>query len=196
VGAPFREEEERYELWEALLRRAFPGSVSNHHLGTLVGLLMAAYEMNAFKEAYQSRVIANAKAFARALDNAGLAVAGDPALDFTETHQVLLKVGYAEGPGAAARLETNNIICNYQAAPDEEGFTASGSLRMGVAEMTRFGMQAENFQELAWLIRDVLKDSSNVADRVAALRKEFSELHFCFRGEEFADILQKLHGLL
>jgi aminomethyltransferase len=37
VGSRFQENEERYELWEALLRRAFPGSVSNHHLGTLLG---------------------------------------------------------------------------------------------------------------------------------------------------------------
>ena len=53
-------------------RRTFPGSVSNHHLGTLLGLLMAAYEMNHFKDAYQPAVIANAKAFARALHDAGL----------------------------------------------------------------------------------------------------------------------------
>ena len=66
----------------------FPGSVSNHHLGTLLGLLMAAYEMNHFKDAYQPAVIANAKAFARALHDAGLDVAGDPAVDYTETHQV------------------------------------------------------------------------------------------------------------
>jgi aminomethyltransferase len=52
VGSRFEEHEERYELWDALLRRAFPGSVSNHHLGTLLGLLMAAYEMNHFKNEY------------------------------------------------------------------------------------------------------------------------------------------------
>ena len=59
--------DEKYELWEAVERRTFPGSVSNHHLGTLLGLLMAAYEMNHFKDAYQQAVIANAKAFAGAL---------------------------------------------------------------------------------------------------------------------------------
>ncbi|MES0363829.1 MAG: glycine cleavage system aminomethyltransferase GcvT, partial [Desulfobacteria bacterium] len=48
VGSNFQEEEERYEFWEALVRRAFPGSVSNHHLGTVVGLLVATYEMNHF----------------------------------------------------------------------------------------------------------------------------------------------------
>ena len=37
------------DLWQAIVRRVFPGSVSNHHLGTLLGLLLAAYEMNAFK---------------------------------------------------------------------------------------------------------------------------------------------------
>jgi aminomethyltransferase len=55
VGSRFRENEERYELWEALRRRSFPGSVSNHHLGTMVGLLMAAYEMNHFKNKYQNK---------------------------------------------------------------------------------------------------------------------------------------------
>ncbi|GAF91024.1 unnamed protein product, partial [marine sediment metagenome] len=63
VGSRFLEHEERYELWKTLYRRSFPGSVSNHHLGTLLGLLMAAYEMNHFKDEYQPKVIANAKVF-------------------------------------------------------------------------------------------------------------------------------------
>ena len=140
VASPFLEDDEQFELWETVQRRVFPGSVSNHHPGTLLGLLMAAYEMNHFKDQYQPRVIANAKAFARALKDCGLTVAGDPAAEFTETHQILLEVGYGEGPAAAERLEENNIICNYQALPEEEGFTASGALRFGVAEMTRFGI--------------------------------------------------------
>ncbi|MBN1418608.1 MAG: glycine cleavage system protein T, partial [Planctomycetes bacterium] len=44
IGSRFEDGQERYALWEAVRRRAFPGSVSNHHLGTLLGLLMAAYE--------------------------------------------------------------------------------------------------------------------------------------------------------
>ncbi len=114
VGCAFREPEERYDLWEAIQRRAFPGSVSNHHLGTLLGLLMAAYEMNHFKDDYQRAVIANAKAFARALKHQGLDVCGDPANDYTETHQVIVRVGYGAGPEVARRLEDNDIVCNYQ----------------------------------------------------------------------------------
>jgi aminomethyltransferase len=196
VGSSFQEHEERYELWEALRRRSFPGSVSNHHLGTLLGLLMAAYEMNHFKDKYQPKVIANAKAFARALKDCGLNVAGDPNIDFTETHQVIVHVGYGDGPEIARRLEANNIICNYQASPDEEGFTASGALRLGVSEMTRFDMQEDDFGVLAELVKEVVVNDANVAGQVKALRELFCELQFCFYGDEYDDVLQKLHDLL
>ena len=49
IASNMSEGTEYEELWEAIVRRVFPGSVSNHHLGTLVGLLLAAYEMNAYK---------------------------------------------------------------------------------------------------------------------------------------------------
>ncbi len=196
VGSRFKEYEERYELWEALARRSFPGSVSNHHLGTLLGLLMAAYEMNQFKDEYQAKIIANAKAFARGLKDCGLNVAGDPEIDFTETHQVVVEVGYSRGPEIADRLEANNIICNYQAAPDEEGFTASGALRLGVSEMTRFGMEEEDFRSLSLLLHDVIINDAGVSDKVIDLRKKFCELQYCFKGDEYNDLIQKLHEFL
>jgi aminomethyltransferase len=196
IGSRFQEGEERYELWEAVRRRAFPGAVSNHHLGSLLGLLMAAYEMNHFKDAYQPKVIANAKAFARALKDCGLDVAGDPDVGYTETHQVVVRVGYSQGPAIARRLEDNNIICNFQACPDEEGFTASGALRMGVAEMTRFGMAAEDFRGVAELIAEVLEHNASVSGQVKAVRSRFRELQFCFAGAEFEPLMQKLHALI
>jgi glycine/serine hydroxymethyltransferase len=50
------------QLWTDIQARAFPGSTSNHHLGTLLGLLLATYEMNEFKADYQTQVRKNAKA--------------------------------------------------------------------------------------------------------------------------------------
>jgi len=196
IGSPFLEKEERYELWEAVQRRSFPGSLSNHHLGTLLGLLAAAYEMNTFKDEYQRKVLANAKAFARALKECGLEVAGDPAIDFTETHQVIVNVGYGRGPEAARRLEENNIVCNYQAMPDEEGFTASGALRLGVSEMTRFGMEPADFRELAVLISDAIVRCAGVVDQVRRLRARFGELQYCFKGDEVADVLHRVREML
>jgi aminomethyltransferase len=196
VGSRFPEDDPDYALWEALQRRTFPGSVSNHHLGTLLGLLMATYEMNHFKDPYQRRVISNAKAFARALRDSGLDVAGDPGVDFTETHQVVLHVGYGRGSELAKRLEANHIICNYQASPDDEGFTAAGALRMGVSEMTRFGMGPDDFYTLAQLVHDILVHDSTVLDEVKALRAPFQELQFCFRHDEYENLMQQLHDLL
>jgi aminomethyltransferase len=195
IGGSFGPDEERFELWEAIRNRTFPGSVSNHHLGTLLGLLIAAYEMNAFKAEYQPRVIANAKAFARALADAGLQVEGDPSIGYTQTHQVILRVGYGRGCEMADRLERNNVICNYQALPDDESFTASSGLRMGVAEMTRFGMGPEDLAEVAALIRDVVRDDADVAERVRALRSGFTELRYCFGPDVVGDLADGLRPL-
>jgi len=109
---------------------------------------------------------------------------------------VLVDVGYGRGPEIARRLEGNNIICNYQARPDDEGFSAAGALRFGVSEMTRFGMEEDGFRLLAELVRDAIIDDSNVIDRVKDLRKQYCELKFCFHGEEYDDLLQQVHKLL
>jgi aminomethyltransferase len=196
IASDFDREDLRYPLWAAIKRRAFPGAVSNHHLGTLLGLLMAAYEMNHFKDEYQQKVVANAKAFAKHLKDCGLDVAGSPDISYTETHQVLLRVGYSKGPEVARRLEENNIIVNFQATPEEEGFTAAGSLRMGVSEMTRFGMEAEDFGELAQLMHDVIVNGTDVKDKTAAFRKRFLEMKYCFSETQFQERLEQLHALV
>lgn len=180
IGVNYKPDELKYGLWKTIETRAFPGSVSNHHLGTQLGLLMAAYEMNHFKDAYQSAVIENAKYFARCLKENGLDVAGDPAIDYTETHQVIVSVGYGAGPEVAERLERCNIIVNYQATPDNEGFTASGALRMGVNEMTRFGFGKEAFARLAELMADCILRCRDVTEDVERLRSQYTQMHYCF----------------
>ncbi|MEN8190717.1 MAG: glycine cleavage system aminomethyltransferase GcvT [Thermodesulfobacteriota bacterium] len=196
IASNFAEDEPNFELWEAIQRRTFPGSVSNHHLGTMAGLLFAAYEMNHFKDEYQKAVIDNAKAFALALKEEGLDVAGDPGISFTETHQVIVRVGYGLGARVARKMEDNNIIVNYQATPAEEGFTASGALRLGVAEMTRFGMEQKDFQELASLMADVIKNDSTIKDEIKSLRSRFLEMSYCFREKDFSDTIGTLIGSL
>jgi len=157
---------------------------------------MAAYEMNHFKESYQNQVLANAKAFAKALAAYGLNVAGDPEISYTETHQVILNVGYAKGPEIARRLEENNIIVNYQASPADEGFTASGSLRMGVQEMTRFGMKEPHFQQLAHLIAEAIGGNRTVKEKVLQFRKDFLEMRYSFSMDQFTDLIDRLYRLI
>ena len=94
-----------------------------------------------------------------------------------------MKVGYTRGPEVAERLERNNIIVNYQATPEEEGFTASGALRMGVNEMTRFGFGKEEFKKLAHLIAECVK-GVDVRDEVIRFRSEYTEMKYCFSDKD------------
>ncbi|CQR73717.1 Aminomethyltransferase [Sporomusa ovata DSM 2662] len=182
----------KFGLWETIETRAFPGSVSNHHLGTMLGLLMAAYEMNSFKDEYQKNIIQNAKYFAKCLKNAGLDVAGDPSISYTETHQVIVRVGYGTGPEIANRLENNNIIVNYQATPEEEGFSASGAIRLGVSEMTRFGFGNKEFEQTAEYIADIVLKNKNIKEEVAKLRGNFTDMKYCFTDEDITKNLENL----
>ena len=191
IGVNYQPEDLKWGLWETIETRAFPGSVSNHHLGTLLGQLMAAYEMNAFRDEYQKAVMENAKHFARCLAYEGLDVAGDPKMDYTQTHQVIVKVGYARGPEIAERLEANNIICNYQATPEEEGFSASGALRMGVNEMTRFGFGKDEFAQLAHLIAECVLHNACVKEEVKQLRAGHTDMRFCFSDAQTEELLQR-----
>ena len=186
-GSPFR------KLWLDIKGRAFPGSTSNHHLGTLLALLMAVYEMNEFKEEYQGQVRSNAKAFARALKDKGVQVEGDEKDGFTETHQVLMRVReFGLGNEIARRLEENNIVTNYQALPDDETFLEASGIRMGVQEMTRFGMKEKDFDVLSGLIADVVMRNKDVKEEVKEFRKNFLEMKFCLPPKEAVPLASKI----
>jgi len=196
IASNMSEGTDYFDLWESIVRRAFPGSVSNHHLGTLLGLLMATYEMNTYGREYQRQVIANAKAFALALKEQGLQVEGDPEVNYTETHQVILRVGYNKGIEVAERLEKNNIIVNYQALPDDEAFTCSSGLRIGVQEMTRFGMKEVDFKELAEYMADVLLSEKDVSQRVSKFRERFTKMQYCLPEEQARPLVDELINTL
>lgn len=181
------------KLWIDIKSRVFPGSTSNHHLGTLLALLMATYEMNTFKKEYQTQVRKNAKAYARALKNKGIDVEGDEADEFTETHQVVIRVSkHGTGNDIALRLEKNNIITNYQALPDDESFLEASGIRMGVQEMTRFGMKEDAFNTLAEYVADVIIKNKDVKDKVEKFRENFLTMQYCLPIEETAPLTAKV----
>lgn len=185
IAGRFPKESRLRNLWLDIRARAFPGSTSNHHLGTLLGLLMAAYEMNEFKAEYQAQVRANAKAFARALKGKGVPVEGDEKDGFTETHQVLIRVkAFGSGMAIARRLEENNLVVNYQALPDDETFLESSGIRMGVQEMTRFGMKEKHFDELAGYLADVVIRNKKAKDAVKKYRQNFLEMGYCLPAKD------------
>jgi glycine/serine hydroxymethyltransferase len=142
--------------------------------------------MLAFRDEYPRKVIANARAFARALSAAGLACEGDPRSDYTETHQVLLRCGRAKGQWAASLLEANNVITNPQAFYDDPSFTAASGIRMGAQEMTRYGMEERDFAELAALIAEIVRAGADRPpghwkQQITNFRRRFLDMRYCFK---------------
>ena len=90
----------------------------------------------------------------------------------------------------------SNVVVNYQATPDEEGFTASGALRMGVSEMTRFGFGKEEFAKLASLMADCILRGKDIREDIIKLRSEHLQMRYCFSDAEIDEALEELAGKL
>ncbi len=149
--------------------------------------------MNEFKEDYQAQVRKNAKAFARALKDKGVPVEGDEQDGFTQTHQVLIRVkSFGHGMEIARRMEENNILTNYQALPDDETFLEPSGIRMGVQEMTRFGMKEEDFDTLSGYIADVVIKNKECQEEVKKFRQAFLEMQYCLPREKAITFASKI----
>jgi glycine hydroxymethyltransferase len=168
--------------WWKIDKGAFPGSSSNHHLDTLVSLAVTTCEIIAFAEEYSKQTIANAKTLGRSLSEFGFNVQAKE-FDFTESHQVAVDVSELGGGNEVARiLKENDIILNMNLLPFEplERVTNPSGIRIGVQEMTRFGMKAEEMERIAELIKKCLKESCSVDNEVRELRKDFQKVHYSF----------------
>lgn len=169
------EEEKRY--WPAADRGVFPGSSSNHHLYSLPALVVAVREMRQYGRAYAAQIVRNAQALGRSLDELGTPV---EARDFgyTRSHQIAVNVAaWGGGVEVARRLEANDIIVNYNMLPGDSDPRHPSGLRVGVPEMTRFGMDEQAMGELAQLMRDAI-GGKDVKAQVNALRGRFVEMRY------------------
>jgi glycine/serine hydroxymethyltransferase len=186
-GSPLR------KLWSEIVARTFPGSTSNHHLGTQLAMLAATIEMNEFKDAYQSQVLSNARAFAKFCAGHGIPVEGGADEGYTHTHQVLIRVdSFGDAKEIASRLEANNIITNYQALPGDATFYHPSGIRMGVQEMTRFGMKEQDFDTLARFIANIVLEKKNVAGEVEEFRKGFTTMEYCLDFDQTRRVASRL----
>ena len=193
IAAKLPDEAPYRKLWTEIVARTFPGATSNHHLGTQLAMLAATIEMNAFKDEYQTQTLTNARAFAKSCAAAGIPVEGGEDEGFTFTHQVIIRVSsFGDAKEIASRLEANNIIVNYQALPDDKTFYHPSGIRMGVQEMTRFGMKEQDFDALARFMADIILKNKNMAGEIAEFRGRFTTMKYCLTPEQTAKIAPKL----
>jgi glycine hydroxymethyltransferase len=145
--------------------------------------------MKMFGEAYADQIVRNARKLAEALSSLGFDVLGEH-LGFTKSHQVLVDVRKQGGGAKAAKLlEDANIIVNKNLLPYDtpDKVKDPSGLRLGVQEVTRFGMKEDEMEEIANFMKMVLidkKDPSEVAKKVSEFRKNFRTIHYCFKDED------------
>jgi len=165
------------KYWPAADRGVFPGSSSNHHLHSLPALVVATREMKKFGREYAAQIVRNAQALGSSLDELGTPV---EARDFgyTRSHMIAVNVPqWGGGVEVAKRLEANDIIVNYNMIPGDTDPRNPSGLRIGVSEMTRFGMDERAMGQLAQLIHDAIR-GNNVKSQVNALRGRFVEMKY------------------
>jgi glycine hydroxymethyltransferase len=176
------------EFWKPIDRAVFPGVTSNHHLFSLPSLYAATLEVREFGAAYAQAVVRNARALAASLHRRGFAVdAAD--LGYTASHQVAVDVSaHGGGRDAARRLASAGIICNMNVLPGREGQTPLRpcGIRLGVQEMTRFGMGDKEMARIADLIHACLVLGKGVEDECRRLRADHREIRFGYGLEQIA----------
>lgn len=173
------------DVAEKIQPKIFPGVVSNHHPHHVAGKALTAAEMLEFGEDYVGQTVKNAKAFGEYMSEKGFNVIAEHK-GFTESHQVIVDVS-DEGGGewAAKTLEEANIIQNKNLLPwdPEEKVEDPSGLRLGVQELTRWGMDESDMERVADFYERVIldeEDPGKVKDDVISFVDEFSEVKYAF----------------
>jgi glycine hydroxymethyltransferase len=141
-------------------------------------MLIAIREMAEYGRQYATQTVANAKALGQALADEGVNVEAEE-FGFTESHQLALNVTNFGVAKVIARslAEKNNIITNYNLLPRDEDTNNPSGAKIGVQEMTRYGMKEGDMQELAALMKAGL-EGKVVKNDVVQLRSRFTEVHY------------------
>jgi len=168
--------------WQKVDKGAFPGSSSNHHLDTLVGLAVATQEMISFGKEYSNQVVKNAKALGRAMKNRKFNVVAED-FGFTESHQIAADVKeYGGGKMVANLLKENDIILNMNILPHEplRNVTNPDGIRIGVQEMTRVGMKEDEMEQIADFIAVCIQQGKEVREDVNKFRSGYETVNYSF----------------
>jgi glycine hydroxymethyltransferase len=138
--------------------------------------------MMEFGEQYALETIKNAKVLAAALDRVGFDVQAKE-FGYTESHQVAVNVkDFRGGERVSKNLEINDIIINMNMLPHEplKAHDHPDGIRIGVQEMTRFGMGTVEMERIAELMKECVIDKKSVKEEVNRFRSEYQRVKYSY----------------
>ena len=162
---------------ERVARGVYPLLMSNHHLNRLPALAGTFIEWMECGAAQADAIIMNAKALGEALLERGVPMLGAD-FGFTESHTLILIVdAYGEGSALATHLEACHIITGAAGLAPEVG---TSGLRIGVQEVTRWGMTPADASDIADCIVSALSGGSPevLKPEVAKIARRFDNIQF------------------
>jgi len=171
------------ELADRISSSLTPGIVSALQQNRFGGIGITLAEHLAYGKAYAKQIVRNAKALAKTLDENKFVVVGKDK-GYTETHQVILDVTELGGGGHVTdMLAKANITCNGTFMPKDYGSERRSGLRIGVQEVTKFGMKEKEMELIADLMKRTVinkEEPTGIANEVAELKQNFANVCYCF----------------
>ena len=177
---PKTKEDEMYHLEGPINTSVFPGHQGGPHNHTITALAVALKQAQSPDfHAYQSQVLANAKAFAKRLgDDKGKGGLGYSIVSGgTDNHLVLadLKPHGVDGGRVERVLELVGVAANKNTVPGDRSALVPGGLRMGTPAMTTRGFNEDDFVRVADVVDRAVAIAARVDKTVRAAAKDKGE---------------------
>lgn len=173
------------KMHRKLNNAVFPGTCSSYHLHHVAGKAVALSEFEAFGKDYARDIVRNAQALAESLAERGFDVLAEER-GYTASHQVLTRHGDKDsgaGRDAAQKLEEAGIITNMNMLPGDTKALSPSGLRLGVPELTRVGMGADQMDQVAHFFQRALIDGHDlhsVRADVESFKGDYTTVQYCF----------------
>tara|TARA_R110000787_G_scaffold221535_1_gene330223 strand:+ start:28739 stop:30058 length:1320 start_codon:yes stop_codon:yes gene_type:complete len=168
------------EIAERLDHIAFPGMTANFDAAKSAALALTLLDWRDYGKAYAQAMIDLAQALETALRAEGLPVfTGKDGI--TQSHQFAIEAtAFGGGQTASKTLRKAGFLACGIGLPIAEVDGDMNGLRIGTPELVRRGVTPADATALATLIAEGLRanDPATVAPRTAALRKNFTGMHY------------------
>ena len=162
---------------------AFPGMTANFDAAKSAALAMTMTDWLTHGRAYADEMIDTSRAFAAALDAAGIPVYGKTQ-GFTRSHQFAVEAApFSGGQTASKKLRKAGFLACGIGLPIAPVEGDLNGLRIGTPELVRWGVTRESVGEIAALVARALttNDPESLAAETRALRGRYQDLHFVTR---------------